>query len=108
MDDVTFDTPLQQEDRRTLFDMWREKNPGAWAYIRATALEYWHRGHKRISTKFLVEKCRYDWPHETVGIPFTDQNGKTHLYNVNNSDTPAMARVLLAEFPDMPIETRGK
>jgi len=97
---------IPDETRRILFEAWCNRNPGAWNYIVGTALEYWRRGLKRISTKFLVEKCRYDYPHKTYGIPFLDANGNTHVYNINNNDTAVMARVLLEEYPDMPIETR--
>lgn len=58
--------------------------------------------------EYLVEAQRYESPTSATPVPFTDQNGKTRSYNINNSDTAIMARVLLAEFPDMPIETRGK
>lgn len=100
------DYPLQESDRRTLFDQWRDLNPMAWSYIVETAIALKTRGHKRISTKFLVEACRYLWPHKTVGVPFTDQNGKVRKYNINNNDTAIMARVLLEMYPDLPIETR--
>ena len=108
MADVTYQFPLQESDRKELFDQWRELNPLAWGEIREHALLLWRRGHKRISTKYLIEAQRYESTTSAKPVPFTDQNGKTHAYSINNSDTPAMARVLLAEFPDMPIETRGK
>lgn len=105
---VTYQFPLQESDRKELFDQWRELNPLAWGEIREHALLLWRRGHKRISTKYLVEAQRYESSTSATPVPFTDQNGKTRAYNINNSDTAIMARVLLAEFPDMPIETRGK
>lgn len=83
-------------------------NPEAWRYIENMALNLYRRGHKRVSTKFLIEACRYLWPHKTRGIPFVDQNGKSRVYGINNSDTPVMARVLLELHPELPIETRGK
>ena len=108
MDDVTYQVPLQASDRKDLFDQWREQNPQAWGEIRAHAISLWRKGHKRISTKYLIEAQRYESTTSAKPVPFTDQNGKTRAYNINNSDTSTMARVLLAEFPDMPIETRGK
>ena len=100
-------TPLQDTDRRALFDEWRELNPDTWNFIKETAVALKVRGHRRVSTKFLVECARYLYPKETKGVPFTDHNGKVHVYRINNNDTAVMARVLLEEYPDMPIETRG-
>lgn len=100
--------PLSNEDRRELFDCWRELNPSAWSYIENTALDLYRRGHKRVSAKFLIEACRYLWPHKTVGVSYFDQNGKKRKFNIDNNITSVLGRVLLELHPELPIETRGK
>ena len=81
------------------------RNPGAIQMLECWALAIDCRG-VRVSTKYLAEKLRYEWPHKTHGVPFVDAHGKKRVYSVNNSDTSVLARWLLRRHPDMKIETR--
>lgn len=103
---MTYEFPLGTQDREELFRQWRELNPGLWEDIVSHALWLRERGHRRISTKYLVEWARYEHPARAVGVPFVDQNGVGHVYRINNNDTALMGRLLLKLYPDLPIETR--
>ena len=70
-----------------------------------TALAIDARG-MRVSTKYLVEKQRYEGQHKIRGVPFVDGNGFEHEYAVNNTDAPLISRWLLERHPKMNIETR--
>ena len=96
---------LAPERREALFDEWMRRNPGAIQVIELWAIDYDRRG-LRVSTKLLVEKIRYDWPHKTHGVPFVDARGRQRTYSVNNNDTAVMARWLLRRHPGLRIETR--
>lgn len=97
--------PLKIQDRRELFAKWCELNPKTLRSIELTALAINQRG-MRVSTKYLIEKQRYEGAYELAGVPFLDGNGQEHLYAINNTDTPLLSRWLLARHPDLNIETR--
>lgn len=99
--------PLTQEDRAELYEEWKQRNPGVWAEIVTWAVEINASG-RRVSTKYLVEKARYESRHHIEPVPFLDVYGNEHEYKINNTDTPLMARDLLAFFPDMNIELRKR
>lgn len=101
-----YQCPLSVTDRRELFALWCERNPTLLALIEAKAVRLASAGHKRISTKYLVEWARYELYVEAVPVPFEDEHGRTHTYSINNSDTAALARWLLERHPDMPIDRR--
>ena len=103
---VRYGDPLTHEDREDLFRQWRELNLQLWHAIERHALWLYEKGHKRISTKYLVEWARYEYPIKAKGVPFTDHNGKSHVYCINNNDTALMGRLLLELHPELPIETR--
>ena len=94
---ATYPLPLKVEDRQRLFDEWCRLNPDA--------LDIDARG-MRVSAKYLIERQRYEGSVKLVGVPFFDGDGVRHLYAINNTDTPLIARWLLGRHPDLDIETR--
>lgn len=97
--------PLRAEDRRSLFREWCELNPLALREIDLTACAIDARG-LQVSTKYLIEKQRYEGRARLVGVPFFDGAGCEHVYGINNSDSPLLARWLLDRHPEMRIELR--
>lgn len=97
--------PLRAEDQQDLFREWCRLNPKALRHMELTAIAINNRG-MRVSTKYLIEKQRYEGVMKLVSVPFTDQNGLEHHYSINNSDSSLLSRWLLAKHPDMRIETR--
>lgn len=97
--------PLKAEDRRFLFREWCELNPSALREIDLTACAIDARG-LQVSTKYLIEKQRYEGRARLVGVPFFDGAGCEHIYGINNSDSPLLARWLLDRHPKMRIELR--
>lgn len=100
-----YPVPLKVADRRYLFREWCEENPRALRDIELTALAIDARG-MRVSTKYLIEKQRYEGSVKLVGVPFTDDRGNGHVYGINNSDSSLLARWLLERHPGMRVETR--
>ena len=88
-----YSIPLKVADRRYLFDEWCERNPKALREIELTALAIDARG-LRVSTKYLIEKQRYEGTVKLVGVPFVDDQGNE------------LARWLLERHPEMRIELR--
>lgn len=97
--------PLRVADRRALFGEWLEANPRAVREIELTALAIDARG-MRVSTKYLIEKQRYEGTSGLTGVPFVDGEGAEHTYKINNSDSSLLARWLLGRHPGMRIELR--
>lgn len=97
--------PLKAADMRALFNRWCELNPKALREIELTALAINARG-LRVSTKYLIEKQRYEGRVKLVGVPFFDDSGVEHTYGINNSDSSLLARWLLERNPSMRIELR--
>lgn len=97
--------PLRAEDRRELFAEWCRKNPDVLRDIELTALSIDAHG-LRVSTKYLIERQRYEGRYKAEGVPFTDYQGTVHVYSINNSDSSLMARWLLARHPEMNVVTR--
>ncbi len=104
--EYVYSMPLKIADRRYLFEEWCEKNPKALREIELTALAIDAHG-MRVSTKYLIEKQRYEGTVKLVGVPFFDDQGHEHEYAINNSDSPLLARWLLRRNPDMRIELRA-
>lgn len=102
---VTYPLPLKVEDRQRLFDEWCRLNPSALDQMEQAALDIDARG-LRVSAKYLIERQRYEGSARLVGVPFFDGDGVRHLYAINNTDTPLIARWLLGRHPDLDIETR--
>lgn len=99
-----FPVPLKAESYRELFNEWLRVNPKAAHEIELTALAI-HRRGLRVSTKYLIERVRYESAYRLVAVPYTDQHGITHHYSINNTVTPLLARWLLENNPDLRIET---
>ena len=97
--------PLRAEDRRELFAEWVGRNPDVMRDIELAALSIDAHG-LRVSTKYLIERQRYEGRYKAVGVPFTDYQGTVRVYSINNSDSSLMARWLLARHPGMNLETR--
>lgn len=102
---ATYPLPLKVEDRQRLFDEWCRLNPDALDQMEQAALDIDARG-MRVSAKYLIERQRYEGSVKLVGVPFFDGDGVRHLYAINNTDTPLIARWLLGRHPDLDIETR--
>lgn len=97
--------PLAVRDRMELFEEWMRLNPQAVREIELTALAIDARG-LRVSTKYLIEKQRYEGSARLVPVTFFDQHGNSHTYGINNGITPLLARWLLARHPEMNIVTK--
>ena len=97
--------PLRIQDRQKLFAEWCELNPETLRAIELTALVI-HKHGLRVSTKYLIEKQRYEGGRKIKGVPFIDGNGHQHVYAINNTDTPLLSRWLLERHPDLRIELR--
>lgn len=102
---ATYPLPLRAEDRRALFREWCRLNPQALGQMEAVAILIDAHG-MRVSTKYLIERQRYEGTAMLVGVPFVDSEGAEHCYAINNSDTSLLARWLLERHPKMRIETR--
>lgn len=85
-----FPVPLKAESYRELFNEWLRVNPKAAHEIELTALAI-HRRGLRVSTKYLIERVRYESAYRLVAVPYTDQHGITHHYSINNTVTPLLA-----------------
>ena len=70
---------------------WRDQNPDAWAYVKSQARTAAERGH-RFGMKALMEHVRW---HYAV------QRGDHDSYAINNNAVSALARLLVAECPDL-------
>lgn len=97
--------PLKARDHMELFEEWVRINPDAMREIELTALAIDARGI-RVSTKYLIEKQRYEGTTKLVGVPFVDDQGNEHTYGINNSDSSLLARWLLERNPKLRIELR--
>ena len=97
--------PLRARDVAELFEEWVRVNPDAMREIELTALAIDARGI-RVSTKYLIEKQRYEGGARLNPVPFFDYQGNRHAYGVSNSITPLLARWLLRRHPEMNIETK--
>lgn len=94
--------PLRAKDHRELFAEWCRLNPEALAEMERTAMELSARG-RRISTKYLIEKQRYEGHARLTPVTFYDLSGNPHTYGVCNTITPLLARWLLGRHPDIDI-----
>lgn len=101
----TFSVPLKAESYRALFDAWCDANPKAIREIEMTAVAIDARGF-RVSTKYLIERLRYEGRSKLVAVPYVDQHGCEHRYSINNTVTALLGRWLLDRHPDMRIEQR--
>ena len=97
--------PLRARDRRALFEEWCRLNPRALREIELAARSIDARG-LRVSTKYLIERQRYEGTARLVPVPFVDGAGSEHAYRINNSDSSLLARWLLERNPGMRIELR--
>lgn len=101
-----YEWPLQTEDRLFLFRQWLDRNKDAVDEIEQAAIAIDAMG-RRVSTKYLIERQRYEGHAVLHGVPFHDAAGRAHAYGINNSDTSLLARWLLERHPKMRIETRA-
>lgn len=97
--------PLKARDHIELFEEWVRINPDAMREIEFTALAIDARGI-RVSTKYLIEKQRYEGRAKLNPVTFYDLSGREHTYGINNTMTPMLARYLLDRHPDMDIVTK--
>ena len=97
--------PLKARDHMELFEEWVRINPEAMREIELTALAIDARGI-RVSTKYLIEKQRYEGGVKLNPVTFYDLSGNEHTYGINNTITPMLARYLLNRHPDMDIVTK--
>ena len=102
---AVYPLPLKIKDRAELFRKWCELNPKTLQSIELMALAINARG-MRVSTKYLIEKQRYEGDYRLTGVPFMDGNGQEHMYAINNTDTPLLSRWLLERHPGLNIEQR--
>lgn len=97
--------PLKARDHKELFEEWCRLNPDALHEIELTALSIDARG-LRVSTKYLIERQRYEGRSKLVPVTFHDDHGNPHTYGINNCITPCLARWLLKKYPGMNIQTK--
>lgn len=100
-----FPVPLKAASYVALFAAWVKANPKVMREIEMVALGIDARGLK-VSTKYLIERQRYEGRTGIVAVPYVDQHGAEHAYSINNTVTPLLARWLLERHPAMRIETR--
>lgn len=81
------------------FDRFHQENPAFYQQFCRFALQLLAKGHKRLSSKLIVERIRW----ETM-LQSTDTD-----YKINNNFTPHFARKFMADFPnhDGVFETRA-
>lgn len=96
--------PLRAQDQVELFEEWVRLNPEAMREMELTALAIDARG-VRVSTKYLIEKLRYEGASRLTPVTFYDCQGNKHTYSTCNAFTPIMARWLLARHPGMRVVT---
>lgn len=94
--------PLKARDHLELFEEWMRLNPDAMREIELTALAIDARG-LCVSTKYLIEKQRYEGGARLNPVTFYDDQGMPHVYGINNTITPLLARWLLKRHPEMNI-----
>lgn len=94
--------PLKARDHLELFEEWMRLNPDAMREIELTALAIDARG-LRVSTKYLIEKQRYEGGARLNPVTFYDDQGMPHVYGINNTITPLLERWLLKRHPEMNI-----
>ena len=97
--------PLKARDHLELFEEWMRLNPDAMREIELTALAIDARG-LRVSTKYLIEKQRYEGGARLNPVTFYDDQGMPHVYGINNTITPLLARWLLKRHPEMNIDVK--
>lgn len=97
--------PLKARDNMELFEEWVRINPDAMREIELTALAIDARDI-RVSTKYLIEKQRYEGSAKLNPVTFYDDQGNPHTYGINNTITPLLARWLLERHPEMNIWTK--
>mgnify|MGYP003104314129 FL=1 len=97
--------PLKARDHMELFEEWVRINPDAMREIELTALAIDARGI-RVSTKYLIEKQRYEGGAKLNPVTFYDDQGNPHTYGICNTITPLLARWLLERHPEMNIWTK--
>lgn len=100
-----YPVPLKAQSYLELFAAWLEANPQAAHEIEAVALGIHARGLK-VSTKYLIERQRYEGRTQLVSVPYIDQYGTRHTYSINNTVTPLLARWLLSKHPEIRIDKR--
>lgn len=97
--------PLKARDHMELFEEWVRINPDAMREIELTALAIDARCI-RVSTKYLIEKQRYEGGAKLNPVTFYDDQGNPHTYGICNTITPLLARWLLERHPGMNIWTK--
>ncbi|WP_130811425.1 hypothetical protein [Olsenella sp. Marseille-P4559] len=102
---ATYPIPLKARSYVDLFMAWLKANPKAAHEIEAVALGIDARG-LTVSTKYLIERQRYEGRTRLVAVPYIDQYGAEHNYCINNTVTPLLARWLLSMHPTLRIEKR--
>mgnify|MGYP006978589657 FL=1 len=100
-----YPVPLKARSYVELFTAWLQANPKAAREMECIALAINARGLK-VSTKYLIERQRYEGRSLLVPVPYIDQHGDCHEYSINNTVTPLLARWLLTLHPEMRIEKR--
>lgn len=100
-----YPVPLKARSYVELFTSWLQANKKAAREMECIALAINARGLK-VSTKYLIERQRYEGRSRLVAVPYVDQYGTEHAYSINNTVTPLLARWLLAQHPEMRIEKR--
>lgn len=98
-------SPLGASDIKALFEDWCRINPDALHEIELTALAIDSKG-LRVSTKYLIERQRYEGRYKLNAVPWVDQYGGGHEWCIDNRITPCLARWLLARHPLMKVVCR--
>ena len=103
---ASYPLPLRAEDRRKIFATWCRLNQEALTEMEAAAV--WMMGMgRRVSSKYLIERGRYEGTTTLHGVAFLDGDGEPHTYCINNSDSSLNARWLHEKYPEMDIRLRS-
>lgn len=98
----TYHKPLLKDELRDLWEEWKKRNPQAvsWLYNEAKA-SYWYG--KRVSSKYLIEKLRYESGIDINPVIYFDQKGNEHKYAISNDLTHFIAVWLKDLMPSLDI-----
>lgn len=90
---------VKARNAREHTECWISKNPEAWAFIKRQARRLAAQ-KQHTSVRLITETVRYSHDWQRTG---------NDMFTLNNTITPALARILIEQIPEMKpfIETRS-
>lgn len=102
-DNRRYEYPLSPESVIDLWQEWKNKNPLAMHWFYTQARGFYYRG-ARVSSKYLIEKLRYESGLRIESVPFIDNYGVLHTFGISNTLTPFIGRWLKGRIPELDIQ----